>query len=328
MTSELLFRALADTTRQRLLRVLSSHELSVSELVEALDQPQSTISRHLKVLRDAELVQDRRVGTATLYAASLAAGEGERTAANGENGSGLAAIRRRLVEWSAHEPIDEATRERLEQVIRRRQSAGHDFFESVGSRWDQLRLEAFGDAFHFEALTMLLPNNWTVADIGAGTGYLLPLLAVRFRSVIAVDPADAMLELARSRPDLESAANVSFRKGSLESLPVREGELDLAIASLVLHHVQDPLQGLRELRRSIRPGGLLLLIEQEEHQNETFRTRMADPTWGFCPQTLCELVKAADFNEIRTARLASARPRGRTGDSPALFAIVATAPIP
>ena len=95
--------------------------------------------------------------------------------------------------------------------------------------------------------TASFPAAWTVADIGTGTGYLLPILAARFQRVIAVEPAGAMLDAARNRPELKTAANVEFREGSLAPLPLADREVNLAIASLVLHHVARPIDALREL---------------------------------------------------------------------------------
>lgn len=325
----LLFKAMADTTRQRLLQVLTGHELSVSELVDVLRLPQSTISRHLKVLRDAGLLVDRRVGTAVLYSARELGGPNDAEPAHKAPGSSpssgrrIGELREHLLEWAGHEPLDSRTTERLERAIRRRNSRG-DFFERIGSRWDQLRVEAFGESFHLEALTALLPAEWTAADIGAGTGYLLPILAARFRRVIAIDPAAAMLEAARARPELGPTAHVEFREGSIESLPVADGELDLAIASLVLHHVAAPAKALPELYRAIRPGGRLLMIEQHEHNHDAFHERMGDVHRGFEPGQLEEWLTAAGFDDIHAAALTQARPAGRqAGETPGLFAVVA-----
>ncbi|GMV96398.1 MAG: metalloregulator ArsR/SmtB family transcription factor [Phycisphaerae bacterium] len=313
-----LFKAVAETTRQRLLQVLAGRELSVSELVAVLRLPQSTVSRHLKVLREAGLLVDRRVGTAVLYTTR----EPDH-ARPGGNGHAAADLREHLLNWAGQEPMDARIAERLDRVLRRRNGQG-GFFERIGTRWDQLRVEAFGECFHFEALSALLPSEWTVADLGAGTGYLLPVLAGRFRRVIAVDPASAMLEAARNRPELRAAANVEFREGSLEKLPLADGELDLAIASLVLHHLARPTDGLAELRRVVRTPGRLLIVEQREHDNDAFHERMGDVFRGFEPRQLQEWVRSAGFVDIQVCPLASARPAARQeGTVPGLFALVA-----
>lgn len=327
--SELVFKALADATRQRILRVLSSEELSVSELVEVLDQPQSTISRHLKVLRDAGLLVERRSGATVLHSMHPLGRESRRAGEDpvgpiDENGNGSSGLRSRLLGWISQQPLVDDARERLDRVIRSRRTEDSDFFDRIGARWDQLRIEAFGDAFHLEALTWLLPGEWKVADIGTGTGYLLPLLSGHFAEVIAVDPAEAMLNAARGRPDLAGVTNIQFRAGSLERLPIETDAADLAIASLVLHHVAEPPAALKELRRCVRPGGWLLLVEQEVHSHADFYERMGDRWWGFDPDALAQWTREAGFEHIRVRPLVSARPTARRGiECPKLFALLA-----
>jgi ubiquinone/menaquinone biosynthesis C-methylase UbiE len=323
-----LFKAMADATRQRLLMVLSRQELSVTELVGVLGLPQSTISRHLKVLREAGLLSDRRVGAAVLQAARPLGGSGNGglDLANWKDGNGrpAAELRERVLEWAAQEALDERTRERMEQAIQRRQVASDDFFERIGTRWDQLRIECFGEAFHLEALTALLPGEWTVADIGTGTGYLLPILVERFARVLAVEPAGAMLEAARSRPELKATGNVEFREGLLPHLPLTDGEADLAIASLVLHHVPKPVEAMQELRRVVRADGRLLIIEQHEHAGDEFHERMGDYWRGFEPPALLAWVAEAGFREARVSPLTQVRPAGRqTGPVPGLYTVIA-----
>jgi ubiquinone/menaquinone biosynthesis C-methylase UbiE/DNA-binding transcriptional ArsR family regulator len=323
----LMLKAMADPTRQRLLRVLSCNELTVSELVEVLDQPQSTVSRHLGVLRESGLLADRRFGSSVRYAAlppNPVPPQGQ-AGGNGHNESGhVAALRDRLLDWAGQTELDEATCGRLAAVLSRRRTQADGFFDVVGARWDQLRIEAFGQAFHLEALTALLPAEWVVADIGTGTGYLLGVLASRFRKVIAVDPAEAMLAVARHRAEVKAARNVEFRQGSLEELPIAPAEVDLAIASLVLHHVEQPTDALAELARCLRPGGWLLVIEQEPHAFAEFHERMGDRWWGFEPAALADQARAAGFGAVTTRPLVSARPaNGKTIDAPALFALTA-----
>lgn len=325
---DILFKAMADSTRQRLLMVLSRQELSVSELVAVLGVPQSTVSRHLKVLRAAGLLSDRRVGAAVLQAArpfGRSSNAGPVASAGIPLGSRPAAeLRDRLLEWALREKLDERTRERMEAAVRQREAASDDFLERVGTRWDQMRIDSFGQSFHLEALTALLPAEWTVADIGTGTGYLLPVLSARFQRVIAVEPAGAMLDAARGRPELKAAGNVEFREGALAELPLADAEVDLAIASLVLHHVSRPNEALEELHRVVRADGHLLIIEQHEHGGDEFHERMADRWRGFEPATLEGWVIQAGFTDIRVSPLTLAKPAGRqTGEVPALYTLTA-----
>jgi len=321
MTTELVFKAMSDVTRQRLLRVLSLHDLSVSELVEVVELPQSTVSRHLKILREAGLLVDRRSGATVVYAVPPPAEDVTGDGSGVARGNGVPGLRRRLLDWIGGAEIEPDVVERLERVIQRRQ-AGGGFFDTVAARWDQLRIEAFGEVFHLEALTAVLPMEWVVADIGSGTGYLLPVLSARFRRVIAVDPAARMLEVARSRPEVQAAKNVEFREGVLGKLPLEDGEVDLAVVSLVLHHVEQPAETLGDLKRSLRPGGALMIVEQQEHRCGDFHERMGDRWWGFEPAVVAGWLRDAGFEEVRLMSLATARPHGRGRvDAPGLFVV-------
>jgi DNA-binding transcriptional ArsR family regulator/protein-L-isoaspartate O-methyltransferase len=313
MREEVVFKAVADPTRLRLLQILSGHELSVSELVEVLHQPQSTVSRHLSTLRHAGLIADRRDGTNVLC--SLAA-----VRDNGGSGE----LRGRVLEWIQEQPVPSTLSRRLQRLLQRRTDRSLGFFAEVGERWDQIRTESFGDRFHLEALTALLPCEWTVADVGTGTGYLLPILAASFRRVIAVDPVASMLEAARARPELAGVSNVEFRKGDVSQLPMADGEVDAALAVLVLHHASSPPGALSELRRVVRPGGRVLILEQDAHELADFHERMQDRWWGFEPEWLKAQAEAAGFADARWRRLETAEPSaGRTMEAPDLYVLTA-----
>jgi ArsR family transcriptional regulator len=312
MNCELPFKALADGTRQRILQVLVRQDVNVSELVEVLDQPQSTVSRHLKVLRGAGLIVDRREGTSAVYAAV-------RPGPNGDGPSGD--VRGRLLEWAADQPLPRVLGRRLGAVLHQRRVQSETFFERVGHHWDQMRVDCFGSAFPLEALTALLPRDWTVADVGTGTGHLLGLLSARFERVIAVDPVPAMLDTARSRLELQGADNIDFRAGDLSRLPIGDAEVDLVLAELVLHHVSSPSEGLKELGRILRPGGRVLIVEQAAHQLEEFHDRMQDRWWGFDAGKLSVEVARAGFEEVRHSPLASAEPTN--AEAPELFVLTA-----
>ncbi len=306
---DVVFKALADQTRQRALALLCDHELAVSELVDVLRQPQSTVSRHLKVLRDAGLVMDRREGTAVLYSVVSPP-----AAKNGEE-PGLAA---RLLDWTREQPLPAVLGRRLAATLLQRRDMSDRFFEATGKRWDTLREESFGPVFHMEAWLALLPPNWTVADIGVGTGYLLPALANHFDKVIGVDPVESMLEASRQRMSATRMANVELRAGDLSSLPMKTEEVDLAVAMLVLHHVPSPVRAMSELSRVVKPNGSVLIVEQTTHDSEAFRERMQDHWWGFDADELSSALESVGFENIRTRVLTTVAPGP---DAPELFAV-------
>jgi len=304
------FRALTDATRRKILQLLLEEEVSVSELVEILQQPQSTVSRHLKVLRSAGLVHDRREGTTSLYRAT-------------EPGGRADCLEPMLLAWLRRQPLADMYRERLRRVLQKRSDEAVDFFERLGKRWDELRTAAFGDCFGYESLVHLLPGTWTVADIGTGTGQLLPALAEHFQRVIAVEPAPAMIECARQRIAETGATNVVFHQGDLGHLPIRSGACDLAIAVLVIHHVAEPRDALAEMHRVVRPGGSILIVEQHAHENQSFYETMQDLWWGFEPGALVQQVAAAGFEDVAHRALWTPRHRVSGLDGPDLFSITA-----
>lgn len=313
MNSEMVLKALADTTRQRTLAVLQRHELSVSELVKVLDQPQSTVSRHLKVLRDAGLLRDRRNGNTVMYSLMPTANNGEL-----EDGSDAQSLTKRLMDWIAQQPLNGIYENRLGLVIRRRGEMSRRFFDRIGQQWDTMRTESFGPSFHLEAFLSLLPDHWTVADLGAGTGYLLPVLSKRFRKVVAIEPTDAMRGAAQERVRDLNLHNVTLLSGDLTALPIDEAEVDLAIAVLVLHHVPVPQDALTEMMRILKPGGRLLIVEQAAHTHESFRERMQDRWWGFEKQAILDMVSQSGFTNVRLHELTTVQ---RAGDAPELFAL-------
>jgi len=302
-----LFRALAEPTRQRLVQILLSEELSVTELIAVLRLPQSTVSRHLKVLRAADLVRDRREGVTMYYRAAPLDDD----------------LRGAIQRWLSRRPLPQPVVTRLQRVLRRRSDGAAGFFQRIGKRWDELREAAFGEAFATEAFAALLPREWTVADIGTGTGFLLPTLADNFDRVIAVEPAATMLECARQRVAESGAANVTFHAGDLDRLPIEDGACDLAIACLVLHHVPEPARALAEMHRVVKPGGRILAIEQQAHENQAFYEMMQDRWWGFDREELAKQVAAVGFGDVRHHDLRMVQAKSGAMDSPGLFVLTA-----
>ena len=282
-----LFKAVGDPLRLRILQFIRHEELSVGELVRILELPQSTVSRHLKALKEQGLVADRPIGSATFYRASLEA----------DLGNGDTALRDAIDRLLAA-PLPAPEQARLGRVLALRETEGDDFFDRVGLRWDALREQAFGPLFHLEALARLLPRDLTVAALGSGTGYLLPLLGSHFRRVIAVDMSRQMLDLARRRVEEAGLANVDLRHGTIEQLPIAAAEIDLALALIILHHLADIEQALAGIHAVLRPGGRLLAVELRPYENERFRVRMSDRRPGIDPARMAEWLKSAGFRDI------------------------------
>ncbi len=300
----LVLAALAEPVRLRLLLSMEREELSVGELADVVQLPQSTTSRHLKVLGDAGLLKRRAAGPATFF--KLAADD-------------VAPEARALwlaVKKQAGE-IDPEDLRRLEGVLADRKLDSQAFFGRVAGEWDEVRTRLFGAEFTLRALLALLPRQWVVADLGCGTGNASELLAPNVERVIAVDSSEAMLEAARKR--LSGVKNVQFVGGAMEKLPLKDGSVDAVVCALVLHHLERPRDAIGQtgrVLRSDRGGGVALIVDMVEHSREDFRTTMGHRHLGFSSATISAWMKEAGFGEIRVQHLA-ADPDGR---GPGLFA--------
>lgn len=295
--------ALADPIRGRLLLALERHELAVGELATALQLPQSTASRHLKTLVDAGWVDARADGASRRYRLLT----GARTSATGRLWSavrdGIAAL-----PGAAHDA------ERLRAVLAERRSASRAFFSSTADAWDRLRVELFGARADLLALLALLDDALVIGDLGCGTGAAAEALAPFVRRVIAVDHSREMLALARER--LGGRTSVDLREGDLEALPIDDGELDVALLALVLHHIPDPGAVLAEAARAVRAGGRLLIVDMLPHDREAYRQEMGHAWLGFGREMLEAWVGEAGFEHLRFVPV----PADPAGKGPPLFA--------
>jgi ubiquinone/menaquinone biosynthesis C-methylase UbiE len=293
--------SLADTTRSRILLLLDRQELTVSELCAITQLPQSTVSRHLKALADADWVSSRAEGTSNLYTLAKALDPPARR---------LWALVREQVGATAAATQDQR---RLQAKLAERRTKSQEFFSSSAGQWDRVRDELFGDRFHLAALSALIDPSWTIGDLGCGTGQVSAALAPFAAHVVAVDDSAAMLQAAKRR--LTAFDNVDLRRGELESLPIDESRLDAATLMLVLHHVSEPEKALNEVARVLKPGGRVLLVDMLPHDRDNYRQQMGHVWLGFSEEHTRRLFEATGFEGVRIVPLApDARAKG-----PALF---------
>jgi SAM-dependent methyltransferase len=298
---------LADPIRCRMLLGLERHELTVSELCAVLQLPQSTVSRHLKTLADDAWVQSRRDGTSRYYSMSVEdLDPGARR---------LWPLIREQVSATSAADLDER---RLTSVLGRRRSKSEEFFSTASGRWDHLREELFGGAFHLHALVALVDPTLVVADLGCGTGQISALLAPHVARVIGVDSSLDMLHAARTK--LKGHDGVEFRNGTLEALPIADGEVDAAIMALVLHHVPDPAVALKEAARALKKRGRVLIIDMLPHDRAEYQQQMGHVWLGFPEKQMRKLLTAAGLTDIRIHGL----PVDPEAKGPALFVAVAS----
>ncbi|WP_419166686.1 ArsR/SmtB family transcription factor [Candidatus Palauibacter sp.] len=235
------FESLGDENRLRILTLLERHEFTVSELVSVLQLPQSTVSRHLRVLADDRWVRRRQDGKTRYYRLEGALEPGARELWR------LTAESLSDAVWIGEDA------ERAGSVLARRRERAAAFFSETAGGWDALRDDLFGRDARFAPLFGLLDPEWVVGDLGAGTGTLAETIAPFVKRVIAIDRSPEMLEAAATR--LEGHDNVDLREGELETLPLADGELDMTVLMLVLHFAVDPGRVLAEAARALAPGG-------------------------------------------------------------------------
>lgn len=297
--------ALADTTRSRMLLVLERHEITVNEIKSVLQLPQSTVSRHLKVLGDEGWVVSRPEGTSRRYRMTEKLEPSVRRLWH--------LVREQVMATSA---AGQDAR-RVQSVLAQRRSRSQKFFSSAAGRWDRLRAELFGSRSDLMGLLGLIDDSWIVGDLGCGTGHTSELLAPFAGRVIAVDDSVPMISAARKR--LASFDSVSVRQGSLEALPIDDASLDVALLFLVLHYVVEPEVAIAEAHRVLKPGGRLIIVDMAPHDREDLVHDMGHVWRGFSEPQLAELFQSAGFPGMRYHPL----PADASAKGPTLFTAVA-----
>jgi len=286
-----ILKLLADSTRVRILSLLSQEELSVAELQEILDMGQSRISSHLGLLRQGELVADRREGKKTFYAIN--------PRFNSE-GAELLRSACRAVDGTSRITEDNAN---LNRILEKRKRIAEEYFNSIAGRLGKnycpgRSWEAMG---HF--LLHLVPKI-TIADLGAGEGLVSQLLARRAEKVICVDNSPKMVEFGVELARRNGFTNLSYKLGDIEEVPLKDNSVDLALLSQALHHAQRPQAAVEEAYRILKPGGKLIVLDLLEHDFEKARELYADVWLGFSENKLYRFLKDAGLQRIEVAVVA------------------------
>ncbi|HWA07827.1 MAG TPA: metalloregulator ArsR/SmtB family transcription factor [Opitutaceae bacterium] len=286
-----ILKTLSDPTRLRLLALLLREELSVAELQEILGMAQSRISSQLALLRQADLVNDRRDGKKAFY--SLRADLPPKT---------LAVIRS-AVDAVADDRFLGEDRDNLDRILQKRRRVSEQYFNLIAGRLGKnycpgRSWEAIGH------LALHLVPAITVADLGAGEGLLSQLLARRAERVWCIDNSPRMVEVGTELAKKHGLANLSYQLGDIEKVPLPDQSVDLAILSQALHHAQHPQRAVDEAYRILRPGGQLLVLDLNEHTFEKARELYADVWLGFRESTLHSFLKKAGFAKVEVTAVA------------------------
>jgi ubiquinone/menaquinone biosynthesis C-methylase UbiE/DNA-binding transcriptional ArsR family regulator len=284
-------RLAAEPTRLRILLLLEAEELSVAELQEILSAGQSTISTHLAQLKQAGLIEDRRTGKRTLY--RLKPQKGAEGKATGE----LLALLRRAAAEIPETAEDETA---LQVTLRKRKDQMRAYFDQLAGRFGRDYVPGRSWKGLAEMLLQLMPPM-VIADLGAGEGMVSQLMAQRAERVIAVDNSEKMVEFGSDLAKKHCVKNLEYRLGDLESIPIEDGTVDLALFSQSLHHAQHPKKAMAEAWRILKPGGRVAVLDLRRHHFEQAREMYADLWLGFTEAELEQFLTENGFRNLRTS---------------------------
>ena len=277
-------RAAGEHTRLRILALCASGELSVSELVQILGQSQPRVSRHLKLMVEAGLLERMPEGAQVYF----------RLADNTDT----ARLARSLVDLI---PLQDAglnrDLSRLQQVRDARAQKAQAYFQTVAESWDTIRSLYVPQAEVEAKLVEILGDDKIdeLLDIGTGTGRILETLGPHVRRGVGIDLSSGMLSVARSNIENSGLANIHVRQGDMYRLPVADASVDLAVIHMVLHYSDDPLEVIREAARVLRPGGRLLIIDFAAHTLEELRGEHEHHRLGFSDNEIRKCFRAANL---------------------------------
>jgi ArsR family transcriptional regulator len=278
------FQALADPTRLRVVALLRIMELSVGELAHILGQSQPRVSRHLKILADAGVLERRKEGSWVFL-----------TLADSEQLEPLFAL---IDEWADRSTQDMFASDaaRTEGIRAERAEAANRYFTGHADVWDQIRSLHVAESEVERAIDEALGKRplGRLVDIGTGTGRMIELFGPRSTQAIGIDRSSEMLRLARVK--LEAAGiHSSLRQGDMYALPLADGSADSVIIHQVLHYAHSPAAAIAEAARVLAPGGTLLIVDFAAHEREELRATDAHIRLGFEDEVMSVWFAAADL---------------------------------
>jgi ubiquinone/menaquinone biosynthesis C-methylase UbiE/DNA-binding transcriptional ArsR family regulator len=303
-------RAAGEHTRLRILALCARSELSVSELVQILGQSQPRVSRHLKLMVEAGLLERIPEGAQVFL----------RLAGNSDAGR----LARALVELTPEADLvlnrDFA---RLQQVREARAQSAQDYFQTVAKSWDLIRSLHVSQQKVEDRLREIIGDEsiCELLDIGTGTGRILEILSPQVEHGVGVDLSSGMLAVARSNIERHGSSHLQVRKGDMYCLPIEDSSIDLAIVHMVLHYSDEPLEVIREAARVLRPHGRLILVDFAAHGEEKLRDEFNHHRLGFSDEEVrlwfknCGLETESDIEQLVGSPLTVKFWQGRQRDT-------------
>jgi SAM-dependent methyltransferase len=275
-------KLISDPTRLRILMLVENDALSVAELQEVLGMGQSRISTQLSQLKLEGLVTDERSGKNNNYRCSA--------------DRDLMEVVRLAASEVLELPADQTA---LRHLLRKRKDKSRAYFDELAGRFGKDYVPGRSWKALAEALIKVL-NYRVVADLGAGEGTLAQLLAQRAEKVIAIDLSPKMVEFGQNLALQNGLTNLEYRIGDIESPPIEDNSLDLAILSQALHHAEHPQRAIDAAFRILKPGGRLIVLDLAQHHFEEARELYADRWLGFSESELAAMLQKAGFGQIET----------------------------
>src|ERR1700757_4748330 len=285
-------KSAGEPTRLRILALLGEADLTVSDLTESLRQSQPRLSRHLRLLTEAGLVDRFREGSWAFFRL-------------GERG-GTAELARTLIgRLKTDDVIVLRDRERLTAVRASRAATAQNYFRSHAAEWDRIRKLHIADTAVEEAIKKALADKpiRALLDLGTGTGRMLELFAGEIQRGLGLDLSLDMLALARARLDRAGLKNCSVRHGDIYDLALPRDSFDVVIIHQVLHFLDDSARAIAEAARVLRPGGRLLVVDFAPHDLEFLREEHAHRRLGFAAETVTQWLEAAGLDVLREVTL-------------------------
>ncbi|MDZ7843109.1 MAG: metalloregulator ArsR/SmtB family transcription factor [Gammaproteobacteria bacterium] len=294
-------RAAAEPTRLRILAILAENELTVSELTQVLAQSQPRVSRHLKVMGEAGLLERFREGARVFYRLA-------------DSGDAAELSRALLPLIPGDDAALEEDMERLEGVRRCRERAAARYFQEMAPRWNHIRSLYLPESAVEDAMLEAVGNGAIeeFLDLGTGTGRILEIFASRVKRGIGFDLSHAMLDVARARLDKVGIRHCSVRHGDLYSLPLANESVDVVTIHQVLHYLEYPRSGIAEAARVLRPGGRVLIVDFAPHDLEFLRTDHAHRRLGLADESVAAWCREEGLEDQPVVHMAGDPGAGQT----------------
>ncbi len=274
-------KAAGEATRLRILALLGQAELSVKDLTAILGQSQPRISRHLKLLAEAGLIDRYPEGAWVFYRLA-------------DEGPVARLIRDLLALADPSDPGLARDRDRLAAVKREHAESAHRYFAANAGEWDTIRALHVAEDRVEETILKTLGERRiaSLLDLGTGTGRMLELLAPLYERAVGIDASSSMLAVARANLDAAGVANAQIRLGDIYNLPLPRDAFDLVTIHQVLHYLDDPERALDEAARVLRPGGRMLIVDFAPHDLEFLRAEHAHRRLGFAEDQVRQWIEA------------------------------------